>query len=191
MKKTMKKVIETLEQANISVFEYTENKKLCGYELNTYTNAGVNQIIFVDFRNTEKDPTKASDFIELYNERIDSINVDEEIEINRQSKSYRDNFTLTESLIDFKEWKEELQAVFSTKKPYVVTNEEAEAIEFLKWAVKNHSVPYEGFSLSYNASLGGATKFVDGKELTMTQFYHLYKKFYEQKNDTQTKRKAS
>lgn len=51
-----------------------------------------------------------------------------------------------------------------------------EAIGFLKWAVENHSVPYEGFSLSANRSLGGDTKFVDGKEITITQFYELYLK---------------
>lgn len=49
-----------------------------------------------------------------------------------------------------------------------------ECIEFLRWAVKNHSVPFEGFSLSGNRLLGGDTKFVNGEELTMSQFYDLY-----------------
>ena len=49
-----------------------------------------------------------------------------------------------------------------------------ECIEFLKWAVKEHSVPFEGFSLSGNRLLGGDTKFVNGEELTMSQFYDLY-----------------
>jgi len=50
-----------------------------------------------------------------------------------------------------------------------------EAIEFLKWAVENHSDSYEGFSLSGNTKLGGETKFVNGEELTISQFYDLYK----------------
>ena len=49
-----------------------------------------------------------------------------------------------------------------------------ECIEFLKWAVNEHSVPFEGFSLSGNRLLGGDTKFVNGEELTMSQFYDLY-----------------
>lgn len=51
-----------------------------------------------------------------------------------------------------------------------------EAIEFLKWAVNEHSVDCEGFSLSGNRFLGGDTKFVNGEELTMSQFYELYLK---------------
>jgi len=51
-----------------------------------------------------------------------------------------------------------------------------EAIEFLKWAVENHSVDCEGFSLSGNKSMGGATKFVNGEELSIGQFYELYLK---------------
>ena len=49
-----------------------------------------------------------------------------------------------------------------------------DGIEFLKWAVKNHSVDYEGFNLSGNRLLGGDTIFVNGEELTMSQFYDLY-----------------
>lgn len=48
-----------------------------------------------------------------------------------------------------------------------------ECIEFLKWAVKNHSVDYEGFSLSLFNN-GDVKKFVDGEELTMDEFYNLY-----------------
>ena len=49
-----------------------------------------------------------------------------------------------------------------------------ECIEFLKWAINEHSADYEGFSLSANRLLGGDTKFVNGEELTMSQFYELY-----------------
>lgn len=57
-----------------------------------------------------------------------------------------------------------------------------ECISYLKWAVREHSVPYEGFSLSGNRLLGGDTKFVNGEELTMSQFYTLYIQ-YKDKND--------
>jgi hypothetical protein len=104
----MKKIITKLENANIATHKYKEDGKLCGYELNTYTNGGLNQIVFVDFRDTDKKPNKVADFKELFLERVKSIDTDEEVEINRQNKQYCNDFTLRESLDDIEEWKQEL-----------------------------------------------------------------------------------
>lgn len=104
----MKKIIALIEAAGISIYKYKENNKLCGYELNTYTKGGLNQIVFVDFRDTGKKPTNAKDFKELFSERINSIDIDEEIELNRQDKGYRAAFTIRESLTDIEAWKNEL-----------------------------------------------------------------------------------
>lgn len=104
----MKKIFDKIEKAGISIYEYKEKNKLCGYELNTYTFGGVNQIVFVDFRNTDKKPKNEKDFKELFLERVNSIDIDEEIEINRQDASYRQAFTLTNALKDFKDWKKGL-----------------------------------------------------------------------------------
>lgn len=104
----MKKILKKIEAANISIHEYKENNKLCGYELNTYTNGGLNQIVFIDFRNTDKKPKNTDDFKELFLERVNSIDTDEEVEMNRQNKDYCDAFTLRESLNDIEAWKEGL-----------------------------------------------------------------------------------
>lgn len=104
----MKKIFNKIEKASISIHEYEENDKLCGYELNTYTNGGLNQVVLVDFRDTDKDPKKAKDFKELFLQRVKDIDVYEEVEMNRQNKQYRDAFTLRESLDDIEEWKKEL-----------------------------------------------------------------------------------
>ena len=104
----MKNIKAKLATANISVFEYKEGKKLCGYELNTYTDGGLNQIVFVDFRNTNKNPRNKADFKELFLERVKSIDVDYEVETNRQNKEYCNAFTLRESLDDIEAWKKEL-----------------------------------------------------------------------------------
>ena len=114
--KSIKEITSHLEQLNIQVHEYKEDKKLCGYELNTYTDCGVNQIIFLDFRDSKMNPKKAKDFIEKFNERVDSIDVDEEVEMNRQSDAYKRNFSLTVSIQDFKDWKEGLRQVFAVNK---------------------------------------------------------------------------
>jgi hypothetical protein len=111
----IKAIIAKLEKNNINVYEYKESKKPCGYELNTYTNGGVNQIIFIDFRDTDKSPTSGKHFLELFNERINDIDIDEEIQLNRQDKNYCANFSLEESVQDFKEWKESLLNIFNEK----------------------------------------------------------------------------
>jgi len=113
----IKAVIQKLENADIQVGEYTENEKLCGYELNTYTGCGVNQIIFVDFRNTDKNPKSGKDFIELYNERVKSIDIEEEIGYLRQDKSYMSTIGTEVGYQDLKEWKENLTNVFNKKTP--------------------------------------------------------------------------
>lgn len=113
----IKAVIQKLEYADIQVGEYTENEKLCGYELNTYTGCGVNQIIFVDFRNTDKNPKSGKDFIELYNERVKSIDIEEEIGYLIQDKSYMSTIGTEVGYQDLKEWKENLTNVFNKKTP--------------------------------------------------------------------------
>lgn len=113
--KTIKQIIETLEYANIQVSEYKENKKLCGYELNTYTDAGVNMILFLDFRDTKKDPKNAKDFIEMFNDRVNDIDIEEEIKLHSEDKRYMQEIGYEVGLQDFKDWKENLSNIFSTK----------------------------------------------------------------------------
>ena len=108
--KTLEQIFDILENNNIIIDNYEENEKLCGYELNTYTKGGVNQIIFLDFRDNGN-PKKANDFIKNLSERIDDIDIDDEIEVNRQDQNYKANFTLRESLNDFEEWKKELENI--------------------------------------------------------------------------------
>ena len=111
--KNVKEIIARLEDCNITVDAYYENKKLCGYELNTYTDAGVNKIIFVDFRDTKKNPENAEHFIELFNERVNEIDIDEEISYYITDKRYMQEIGLTVGLQDLKDWKEDLQSIFT------------------------------------------------------------------------------
>jgi hypothetical protein len=104
----MKKIFDKIEAANILINEYKEGGKLCGYELNTYTDGGVNQIIFIDFRDTDKDPKSEKDFKELFLARVNSIDIDEEIEMNRQDKTYKQAFTISQAVKDFTAYKKDL-----------------------------------------------------------------------------------
>lgn len=110
--KTIKHILDRIEENDIQIHDYKENGKLKGYELNTYTNGGVNQIVFLDFRDTNLNPYNPSHFLKVYNKRVRSIDIDEEIELNRQDQSYKNAFSLKESVDDFREWKEKLQNIF-------------------------------------------------------------------------------
>ena len=110
--KTINEIIERLENLNITVDKYKEGKKLCGYELNTYTNAGVNQIVFIDFRDIEMNPKNPKHFIELFNERVNDIDIDEELRLHLEDVRYRNEIGAVIGATDFKEWKENLQNIF-------------------------------------------------------------------------------
>ena len=115
--KTIEKVFDRLEDLNISVYKYKENDVLCGYELNTYTNVGVNMIVFVDFRDTDLDPKNPKHFIELFNERVEYVDIEEELLIHLQDERYRNEIGATIGATDFKDWKENLLNIFSDKTP--------------------------------------------------------------------------
>ena len=108
--KTLNQIFDILENKDIKIDNYTEKNRLCGYELNTYTDGGVNQIIFLDFRDGGN-PKKASDFVNKFSNYIKDFDIDEEIEMYRQDPSYKANFSIRESLEDFESWKEDLQTI--------------------------------------------------------------------------------
>jgi len=109
----MKQIFEILEYKGISINEYIENNKLCGYELDTYTNGGVNMIIFLDFRGEEKDVKNKEKFIEKFLDYINDFDVDDEIDIHRQNQNYKNTFTISQSVNDFKSWKKEMKRIFN------------------------------------------------------------------------------
>lgn len=116
--KTVKQIISYLEKLNIQVHEYKENKKLCGYELNTYTDAGVNIIIFLDFRDSEMNPRNAKHFIDVFNERVNDIDISEELKIHSQDARYMQDIGYKIGIQDFKAYKESMAKVFTIEKGF-------------------------------------------------------------------------
>ena len=110
--KSIEDIIEIIEQS-WGINEYEEDNDLLGYEINTYTSGGVNQIVFVDFRDTGLDPKNATHFLSVFEKRINEIDIDDEIVLHREMKGYKDAFTLKESISDFEEWKEELERLLN------------------------------------------------------------------------------
>ena len=65
------------------------------YELEAWTNGGVNMFIEID---------NNKDIIEELKKYINNFDIDEEIDLYRQDKNYKENFKITESVKDFTEW---------------------------------------------------------------------------------------
>lgn len=111
----MEKIIEALEKNNIQIYEYKEDGKLCGYELNTYTSGGVNMLIFLDFRE-KGNPKDVDDFLNEFEQYLKDFDIDEEIDLHRQDQRYKDAFRISESVNDFNGWKKNLKKLIKRLK---------------------------------------------------------------------------
>lgn len=106
--KTIEQVLEIIENEEINVYKYEEEGILCGYELNTYTPAGVNEIIFLDFRDEDKNPIDTNDFIKEFEDYMRDYPIDKRIANNRYDANYVADFTLKQSLKDFEKWEKRI-----------------------------------------------------------------------------------
>jgi hypothetical protein len=111
----METITEILKNNSIWVDNYTEDDKFFGYELNTYTDGGVNEIIFLDFRQ-DGDPSSADDFIKKLENWLNDFDIDETIDMYREDENYKNNFSLSQSLKDFKRYKKEIKRVIKKLK---------------------------------------------------------------------------
>jgi hypothetical protein len=127
--KTLKQIFDIIETAEISIDEYKEKNFLCGYELNAYTSAGVNEILFLDFREADQDPENVEDFIQEFENYLDARTIDEMIDRNRQSETYKSAFTLKESLADFTKFDEKLRGILKEIQATDKAEKEEEAEE--------------------------------------------------------------
>ena len=75
-----------------NVYDSTDDKYI---ELEAWTDGGVDMIIDID---------KNKDIIDELETYIDNFDIDEEIELYREDKRYKDAFTIRESLNDFESW---------------------------------------------------------------------------------------
>lgn len=103
---TIEKFVSIVESFGFAVHEYEEYEVLRGYELETWTDGGVNMVLFIDCRDY---PEVSSEFlIEAMESAICAFSVDEEIDLHRQDEAYRDVFTIRQSLEDFEEYETRL-----------------------------------------------------------------------------------
>ena len=102
-------IISMAEHYSFTFHEYEENDILCGYEMETWTDGGVNMIHFIDCRESSyPDGLTAQNVLEELKEISAHFDVAEELELHRQGDSYRNAFSIREGLEDFEAYAERL-----------------------------------------------------------------------------------
>ena len=105
-KKQVEKLKNFFEEKDFNVYLTKQNNTQCA-EIETWTDGGVNMVISLS-------PFTAEEF----EKRVNDFDVDEEIEVHRQGKDYRNAFTIRESLTDFEDFHKRLQSVSDELKAY-------------------------------------------------------------------------
>lgn len=88
------RIIKNEREILENYFTILENES--GYELETWTNEGVDMIITIE--------KNGDTLLEQLKEYIDNFDIDSEIDMYRENKEYRNNFTIKESLEDFESY---------------------------------------------------------------------------------------
>lgn len=140
--KTLKQIFDIIEEAEISIDDYFEEGKLCGYELNSYTQAGVNEILFLDFRKEHQNPTNVNDFIKEFKDYVNAQTIDERIDNNRQSEAYKRDFTLKESLTDFTNFDKKLRELLKEISNQPETKKEFKQLKKKHEKIRNILIDY-------------------------------------------------
>lgn len=88
------RIIKNEREILENYFTILENES--GYELETWTNEGVDMIITIE--------KNGDTLLEQLKEYIDNFDIDSEIDMYRENEEYRNNFTIKESLEDFESY---------------------------------------------------------------------------------------
>ena len=75
-------------------------------ELETWTNGGVDMLIYLDMTSNET-------ITQQFRNYVDNFDIDEEIDLHREGKDYRNAFTITESVEDFEDYVEWLKDILN------------------------------------------------------------------------------
>jgi len=102
--KKIEKLKDFFEKQGFLVHLFEQDKKQCA-EVEKWTDGGVDMIFTLM-------PFTAEQFIECVND----FSVDEEIDLHRQEKQYKEAFTISESLKDFENFKKNLDEVVALLK---------------------------------------------------------------------------
>ncbi len=103
----VQKILDIIEAQGFAVMLYEEKGVVCGAEIEDWTAGGVDMIHFIDLRG--KDINNPDDWRDEVSDIAANFDVDEEIDLHRESERYRKAFTISASVHDFEAWEERLR----------------------------------------------------------------------------------
>lgn len=109
LSKEVQRIVDTIEAEDFSLTWYDENGIVCGAEIETWTEGGVDMIHFIDLRG--KGINDADAWMDELEAIIGNFDVDDEIDTHRQDPSYRSAFTYRVAVHDFEEYEERLRGL--------------------------------------------------------------------------------
>lgn len=105
----LESIINTLESFDFRVSITSENGMNCGIEIETWTNGGVNMIHSIYFFEDYQDLYDKDNINKKLQEIYENFSIDDEIDLHRQNDSYKNNFSISQSLEDFTEYQTRLK----------------------------------------------------------------------------------
>ncbi len=111
-------IIKTIESFNYNVDFIYENGMISGMQIETWTNGGVDMIHTIYFLDNYQDVYDKDNVNKQLQEIADNFSIDDEIDLHRQDKLYKSNFSISQSLEDFTEYQHRLKDLvknFTTK----------------------------------------------------------------------------
>ena len=98
--------MKTLDQAKKDILEnefnfYEDDNYI---ELESWTNGGVDMLIYIDKESDKTVVEQLEDFVETFD-------IDETIDLHRQGQDYKEAFTIRESINDFEAYIEDIKFV--------------------------------------------------------------------------------
>lgn len=102
-------IIESLESFDFRVSILSENGMSNGIEIESWTNGGVNMIHSIYFFEDYQDLYDKNNINKKLQEIYENFSIDDEIDLYRQDKLYKSNFSISQSLEDFTEYQNRLK----------------------------------------------------------------------------------
>ena len=105
----LENIIKTLEEFNFNVELLSENGMINGMEIETWTEGGVDMIHTIYFFDNYQDIYNKTEVKKELDKLYENFDIDEEIDLYRQDKKYKNDFTIRASLEDFEKYHNRLK----------------------------------------------------------------------------------
>ena len=134
-------ILNKLNDCDYSIHEYKEHDKLCGYEMETWTDNGVNMVHFIDCRDYT-DGVTAANVMDQLRQILSCFDVDEEIHTLMEDKSARNVFSYRQAVHDMEAYEQHLkETVWAVQTKFDNSNEAAaRALKIKKVLAVQHDV---------------------------------------------------